>query len=124
MVSERKIFENGGRTNDGACLYYKLTNEPKGSGELITEKYLNITLLFFSFETICFLMLLGISFPLYFDETISLPVFTPAELWASKTQQKISLYKSIRQRTWKTGNFPKIPNYLFLIKMLCQIILV
>ena len=29
-----KIFENGGRTDDGACLYYKLTNEPKGSGEL------------------------------------------------------------------------------------------
>ena len=23
-----------GRTDDGACLYYKLTNEPKGSGEL------------------------------------------------------------------------------------------
>ena len=22
------------RTEDGACLYYKLTNEPKGSGEL------------------------------------------------------------------------------------------
>ena len=31
-----KIFENGGRTpdDDGACLYYKLRNEPKGSGEL------------------------------------------------------------------------------------------
>ena len=39
-----KIFENGKwtdkgqtdeqRTDDGACLYYKLTNEPKGSGEL------------------------------------------------------------------------------------------
>ena len=36
-----KIFENGGqtdangrRTDDGACLYYKRTNEPKGSGEL------------------------------------------------------------------------------------------
>ena len=40
-----KIFENGGRmdngrtmdgqwTDDGACLYYKLTNEPKGSEEL------------------------------------------------------------------------------------------
>ena len=27
------------RTDDGACLYYKLTNEPKGSGELqINEK--------------------------------------------------------------------------------------
>ena len=25
---------NGGRTDNGACLYYKLTNEPKGSGEL------------------------------------------------------------------------------------------
>ena len=23
--------------NDGACLYYKLTNEPKGSGEVITH---------------------------------------------------------------------------------------
>ena len=23
-----KIFENGGWMNDGACLYYKLTNEP------------------------------------------------------------------------------------------------
>ena len=41
-----KIFENGGRTpmdngrtDDGACLYYKLTNEPKGSGELKTYKW-------------------------------------------------------------------------------------
>ena len=39
-VLERKIFENGGRqtdgprTDDGPWLYYKLTNEPKGSGEL------------------------------------------------------------------------------------------
>ena len=42
-VLEKKIFENGGRTttddngqrtDDGACLYYKLTNGPKGSGEL------------------------------------------------------------------------------------------
>ena len=24
--------------DDGACLYYKLTNKPKGSGELKTEK--------------------------------------------------------------------------------------
>ena len=29
-----KIFENGGRTDNGPWLYYKLTNEPKGSGEL------------------------------------------------------------------------------------------
>ena len=39
VVLEKKIFENGGRmdngrTNDGPWLYYKLTNEPKGSGEL------------------------------------------------------------------------------------------
>ena len=40
-VLEKKIFENGGRTrdgqgtDDGACLYNKLTNEPKGSGEVI-----------------------------------------------------------------------------------------
>ena len=47
-VLEKKIFENGGRTdngrqqtNDGACIYYKLTNEPKGSGELKTENELN-----------------------------------------------------------------------------------
>ena len=33
-VLEKKIFENGGRTDDGAWLYYKLTNEPNGSGEL------------------------------------------------------------------------------------------
>ena len=25
------------RTDDGACLYYKLTNGPKGSGELKTN---------------------------------------------------------------------------------------
>ena len=38
-VLEKKIFENGGRmdngwqqTDDGACLFYKLTNESKGSG--------------------------------------------------------------------------------------------
>ena len=50
-VLEKKIFENGGRTDgrrtttdangrqrtdDGACLYYKLTTEPKGSGEVKT----------------------------------------------------------------------------------------
>ena len=36
MVDERRT-ENGrwtDDTDDGACLYYKLTNEPKGSGEL------------------------------------------------------------------------------------------
>ena len=33
MVLEKKIFENGGRTTE-AYLYFKLTNEPKGSGEL------------------------------------------------------------------------------------------
>ena len=37
---EKKIFENvvlttdGQQTDDGPWLYYKLTNEPKGSGEL------------------------------------------------------------------------------------------
>ena len=34
VVLEKKIFENGGRRTDGRRLYYKLTNEPKGSGEL------------------------------------------------------------------------------------------
>ena len=41
-VFEKKIFENGGRRtdgrqrtdDDGPWLYYKLTNEPRGSGEL------------------------------------------------------------------------------------------
>ena len=42
-VLEKKIFENGGRTtdghrtDDGSWLRYKLTNEPKGSGELKTH---------------------------------------------------------------------------------------
>ena len=41
-VLEKKIFENGGRTDngrtdDGPWLYYKLTNEPKGLGELIKK---------------------------------------------------------------------------------------
>ena len=34
MVDGRTTDDNGQRTDDGACLYYKLTNEPKGSGEL------------------------------------------------------------------------------------------
>ena len=43
-VLEKKIFENGGltdngRTDDGPWLYYKLTNEPKGSGELKKVTY-------------------------------------------------------------------------------------
>ena len=38
-VLEKKIFENGGRTDDRACLYYKLTNEPKDSGELINANF-------------------------------------------------------------------------------------
>ena len=29
-----KWWTDGGRTNDRPWLYYKLTNEPKGSGEL------------------------------------------------------------------------------------------
>ena len=34
-VLEKKLFENGGRRTDvRPWLYYKLTNEPKGSGEL------------------------------------------------------------------------------------------
>ena len=34
VVLEKKIFENGGqRTDDRPWLYYKLTNEPKRSGE-------------------------------------------------------------------------------------------
>ena len=42
-VLEKKIFENGGWTtdgwmDDGACLYYKFTNDPKGSGELKIHK--------------------------------------------------------------------------------------
>ena len=37
-VLEKKIFENGGLTDDGPWLYYKLIiNEPKGSGELKIE---------------------------------------------------------------------------------------
>ena len=45
---EKKIFENGGRTDgNGACLYYKLTNEPKGSGELKIGPTLNIFFFFF-----------------------------------------------------------------------------
>ena len=27
--------DDDGRTDNGACIYYKLTYEPKGSGELI-----------------------------------------------------------------------------------------
>ena len=35
-VSEEKMFKECGRrgTDNGACLYYKLTYEPEGSGEL------------------------------------------------------------------------------------------
>ena len=57
---EKKIFENGGRrtdddgrrwtttdgrrTDDGLWLYYKLTNEPKGSDELISTFFKNAIL--------------------------------------------------------------------------------
>ena len=48
-VLEKKIFENGGRrmtdtgrrTDDGPWLYYKLTNDPKGSGELKSYPFLS-----------------------------------------------------------------------------------
>ena len=33
------MTDNGQRSDDGACLYYKLTNEPKGSAEL--KRYLS-----------------------------------------------------------------------------------
>ena len=43
-VLEKKTFENGGRrTDDGPWLYYKLTNEPKGSGELIKTHDSNVS---------------------------------------------------------------------------------
>ena len=32
-----KMLDDGGRKDDGACLYYKLTHESKGSGELKKE---------------------------------------------------------------------------------------
>ena len=37
----KRIFENGGRTDDGACLYCKLTNDSKSSGELKMFETLN-----------------------------------------------------------------------------------
>ena len=59
VVSEEKMFENvdnGRRTDDGrttdAWLYYKLTYEPKGSGELTTEipKMMNALIQFIGIE--------------------------------------------------------------------------
>ena len=45
-----ETFENGGPMDDGACLYCKLNNKPKGSGELkklttygITASYKKLT---------------------------------------------------------------------------------
>ena len=47
VVSEEKMFKECGRrrrTDNGACLYYKITYEqPKGSGELKTPKYQKAT---------------------------------------------------------------------------------
>ena len=41
MVSEEKIFKECGRRMDnGVCLYYKLTHEPKGSIELKRKRAL------------------------------------------------------------------------------------
>ena len=49
VVLEKKIFENGGRqTDDGLWLYYKLTNEPKGSGELKMHRLLTMLFSFLS----------------------------------------------------------------------------
>ena len=36
---------DGQWTDDGACLYYKLINEPKGSGELIVSVFKGFSLL-------------------------------------------------------------------------------
>ena len=46
VISEEKMFENVDththiHTDDRAYLYYKLTNEPKGSGELAKSRLLN-----------------------------------------------------------------------------------
>ena len=38
QTGELKMVDDG-RTDDGPWLYYKLTNEPKGSGELIMHLY-------------------------------------------------------------------------------------
>ena len=34
MADDGRTDDDDGRTDDGPWLYYKLTNEPKGSGEL------------------------------------------------------------------------------------------
>ena len=33
------MVDDDGQTDDGACLYYKLIYEPKGSGELKVASY-------------------------------------------------------------------------------------
>ena len=35
-MDNRRTTDGHQRMDNGACLYYKLINEPKGSGELIT----------------------------------------------------------------------------------------
>ena len=45
---------DGQRIDDGACLYYKLTNEPKGLGELktkVSKDEINVPLPIFRFYT-------------------------------------------------------------------------
>ena len=44
VVLAKKLFEKCGRTDDGPWLYYKLTNEPKGSGELKKQYHSNLGL--------------------------------------------------------------------------------
>ena len=43
MVDGRSTTDDGRRADDGACLYYKLTNEPKGSGELKKKEFISNT---------------------------------------------------------------------------------
>ena len=45
VVSEEKMFEECGRQTDGACLYYKLIHEPKGSGGLERPNFQSVILL-------------------------------------------------------------------------------
>ena len=48
----RRTTDDVRRTMDGGpCLYYKLTSEPKGSGELKTQQYIFYTDIKFEFFT-------------------------------------------------------------------------